>query len=97
MTACNNSPGGNKSPDVNSPDVYNSPDGNYSPALPMPQAKGCFVQGLLPRCLPLLQNLLSCCKCCFCPGYSLQGFAVPTVCPRPLPSSHQARNMRAIA
>lgn len=45
MTACNNSP-----------DVNPSPDGNCSPALPMPQAEGCFVPRSLPQCLPLLPN-----------------------------------------
>lgn len=103
-TACDDSPEGDDSPDVNnspdgnSPDVYNSPDGNYSPALPMPRVKGCFAWGPLPRCLPLPQNLSSCRKRRSCPGAQPPGlFAVPTARPRPPPSSHPARNTRAVA
>lgn len=95
-TACDDSPEGSDSPDVNnspdgnSPDVYNSPDGNYSPALPMPQVKGCFARGPLPRCLPLPQNLSSCCKRRSCPGRSLRG-SLP--CPQRVPR-HRRRPTR---
>lgn len=69
-TACNDSPGGNSSPDV-----------NYSPALPMPQASGCFVLGPVPQCLPPLQNLLSCCKHCLCPGAGSRALPCPQCVP----------------
>lgn len=82
--------GANNTPDVNtSPDVYSSPDGTYSLAMPIPQAKGFFVQGLLPQCLPSAPKSL----------VLLQALLVPRAlpCPRPPPLSHLVRNRRATA